>query len=190
MIDWNLYQLSRFNVSTTDREGNLLLTNTISNILIKIFNNKSFPIFQFEIGEELFNHMSESSLNEMINYGVVVKNEKNQDSVVGEIYKNTVVNNQRLDIVILTTNQCNFSCAYCFQKREEYFLSLEQYDALLLFIEEKIKKYGYRDVKIRWFGGEPLLGMKGICYFLKKSMHCARNTILHIDAELFQMDIC
>lgn len=168
MIDWNSYQLSKFNVSTTDRDGNLLLTNTISNILIKIINNKSVPISPFEMGVELFNHMSESVLNEMIKYGIIVENKKNQNSVIDEIYENTVENNKRLDIVILTTNQCNFSCVYCFQKREEYFLNFEQYDALLLFIEEKIKKYGYRDVKIRWFGGEPLLGMKGICYFSEK----------------------
>ena len=167
MINWNLCKLSRFNVSTTDRDGNILLTNTITNVFIKIINNKKVPIPSFEMNEKLFDRMSKSTLNKMIQYGVIVKNEMNQDGVIDDIYRDTVENNKRLDIVILTTNQCNFSCVYCFQKREKHFLNFRQYDALTSFIEEKIKKYGYQNVKIRWFGGEPLLGMEGIRYFSK-----------------------
>ncbi len=168
MIDWNIYQLSRFNVSTTDRDGNILLTNTITNIFIKIINNKNLPVFPFELGKNLFDHMRESDLDEMIKYGIIVKKENNQSNTIEEIYRNAVENCKRLDIVILTTNQCNFSCVYCFQKREEHFLNFIQYDALISFIEEKVKKNGYRNVKIRWFGGEPLLGLDGICYFSEK----------------------
>ena len=167
MINWNLYKLSRFNVSTTDRDGNILLTNTITNVFVKIINNKKVPIPSFEMNKKLFDRMSKSTLNKMIQYGVIVKNEMNQDGVIDDIYIDTVENNKRLDIVVLTTNQCNFSCIYCFQKREEHFLNFKQYDALILFIEEKIKKYGYQNVKIRWFGGEPLLRMEGIRYFSK-----------------------
>lgn len=168
MINWDSYQLSRFNISTLDREGNILLTNTISNILVKIINKLSLPIVPFEVNKELFSHMSDTVLDQMIKYGVIVENEKNENKVIDEIYKNTVEFNKRLDIVILTTNRCNFSCAYCFQKRDSFYLNFNQYDALILFIEEKIKKEGYKNVKIRWFGGEPLLGMKGICYFSEK----------------------
>ena len=36
------------------------------------------------------------------------------------------------------------------------------------FIESKIDEYGYENVKIRWFGGEPLLNLSGILYFSDK----------------------
>lgn len=168
MINLDLFRLSKFNISTTDRDGNILLTNTISNILIKIINNRDVPIVPFEYSMDLLAHMSQSTLEEMQKYGVIVEYSKNERDEINEIYKYTVENNKRLDIVILTTNQCNFSCVYCFQKREPYFLNFDQYDTLLSFIEAKILDHGYKNVKIRWFGGEPLLGKKGICYFSEK----------------------
>ena len=168
MVNWDAYQLSRFNVSTFDREGNILLTNTISNVLVKIINNPSLPIHPFRVSKELFSHMNDTQLAEMIKHGVIVENAKNENSAIDEIFKNFVEFNKRLDIVILTTNQCNFSCVYCFQKREAHVLNFNQYDGLISFIEEKIKTHGYQNVKIRWFGGEPLLGMEGICYFSEK----------------------
>lgn len=168
MVNWDLYQLSRFNVSTTDRNGNILLTNTVTNVLVKIINSGSIPKCSFSMGKDLFECMDESTLDEMIKCGIIVEKEKNEDRIINDIYRDTVENNKRLDIVILTTNQCNFNCIYCFQKREEYFLSFKQYDALITFIEEKVRRHGYQNVKIRWFGGEPLLGLDGICYFSDK----------------------
>ena len=80
MVNWDAYQLSRFNVSTFDREGNILLTNTISNVLVKIINNPSLPIHPFRVSKELFSHMNDTQLAEMIKHGVIVENAKNENS--------------------------------------------------------------------------------------------------------------
>jgi uncharacterized protein len=176
MINLSSYQLSKFNVSTTDREGNLLLTNTISNVLIKIINNKNVPITPFEINIDLFTHIDQQVLEEFLKYGVLVEKGKNEEKQIDQIYNNVVENNKRLDIVILTTNQCNFSCVYCFQKREPHFLNFKQYDALLSFIETKIKEHGY-------------LIKKGYTIFLKRLMNYENAIILHTVVELSQMVI-
>ena len=159
------YKLSMFNIVKEDCNRNLLITNTLSNVLIKIMNNTGKSI---EFNMENFVLLYKNYIDFFIETGILIPNYVNEQLLIDEIYQKSVLDNDRLDIIILTTNRCNFSCAYCFQKREAYTLDSKQYDGIIKFIEIKIKEKGYKNIKIRWFGGEPLLDKKGMLYFLNK----------------------
>ena len=156
---------SKYNVVTTDKKGNVLLTNTISNVLVRMIPQRFSREKIMSFDKAVLNALNDEDYKILLDSGILVNgNEQSVDM----IYENAVKENKRLDIVILTTNQCNFSCVYCFQKRESFFLNENQYDAIVDFIDNKIGENGYENVKIRWFGGEPLLGLPGIKYFSKK----------------------
>ncbi len=165
MNNLNEYKLSMFNIVKEDKNRNLLITNTLSNVLIKILNTTNKTI---ELNKNFLSTFNHEYINLFIKTGVLIPNHINEHQIIDDIYFNEVIKNERLDIIILTTNRCNFSCAYCFQKRETYDLKLSQYDGIIKFIEQKIIDKGYKNIKIRWFGGEPLLGKKGMLYFLEK----------------------
>lgn len=168
MINLSNYRLSRFAITTHDQYGNLLATHAVSNRFYRIHCPSSLQNVCPELTMDLISQMQPSDIEQMIEGRIITDQDEFSDDTINDLYETAVTHNKRLDIVILTTNQCNFSCVYCFQKRETYTLNFKQYDALILFIENKIKQYNYRDVKIRWFGGEPLLGLQGIQYFSEK----------------------
>ena len=63
----------------------------------------------------------------------------------------------KLVFTILTTEQCNFRCKYCYEKFKHGQLSDGVIESFIKFIKENIDKYS--GVHLRWFGGEPLLGI-------------------------------
>ena len=117
-------KFSKVNIYTKDRDGNLLLSNTISNIFVRIHNEKY--IEPLELNERLMRNLDDETIKLFIKYGILVDREKDETYLIDDIYKSTVRDYKRLDMVILTTNQCNFSCVYCFQKREPDFLNFKQ----------------------------------------------------------------
>lgn len=61
----------------------------------------------------------------------------------------------RFALLILPTLNCNFSCEYCFEEKRNVSMTPETEEAVLKFLEERLKEI--KQLKISWFGGEPLL---------------------------------
>lgn len=154
-------KFSMFNILTKDRYGNDLLLNPISNTYLRI----KAPNCHSE--EELAANLYDSEYrSEMIENGIFVDDSVDYNVIIDEIYDKKVTHRKRLDIVILTTNACNFDCVYCFQHKHLSRLNAKHYDTILKFIEDRAGEY--KNVTIRWFGGEPLLESKQIIKFSEK----------------------
>jgi uncharacterized protein len=82
----------------------------------------------------------------------------------------------RLALVVLPTLSCNFRCEYCFEEQKPVFMSPETEEALVKFIESRAREI--RQLKISWFGGEPLLATKIIDRLSKKIIElCEKNGV-------------
>lgn len=68
------------------------------------------------------------------------------------------------NFVILTTNECNANCPYCYEVLKKGKMSKETADNLLDFIE---KRHNGK-VTITWFGGEPLMNTDIMDYITTK----------------------
>lgn len=74
-----------------------------------------------------------------------------------------------LNLTLLIHENCNFRCTYCYEKFEKNAMSKEIMDAIVGYIDLKIKTERLiENVHISWFGGEPLLNLQGIEYISKK----------------------
>ena len=90
------------------------------------------------------------------------------------IVKNIQSNN--LHLVIHTTENCNFRCAYCSLDFSNNNLNEDVQNSIVKFIRKNITSY--KTVTIDWFGGEPLLNInsiKNISSQIKKICHMARK---------------
>lgn len=63
------------------------------------------------------------------------------------------------ELYVAPTMGCNFNCPYCFEHKREGHMGEKVQDALLAFLEEQYESRPYRELKIVWYGGEPLLRM-------------------------------
>ena len=66
----------------------------------------------------------------------------------------------RLDVIIMPTLDCNFACVYCYETRRTAKMTDKTEAAIKKWLEKQIPKY--KVIMLHWFGGEPLLGYKRI----------------------------
>lgn len=81
-------------------------------------------------------------------------NENVNEHLIREQVLNDVINNNKLHLVIMPTEQCNFRCVYCYENHIKGKMSLETQDAIIKYVRNNIKYY--TGLNIGWFGGEPL----------------------------------
>ena len=62
-----------------------------------------------------------------------------------------------LMLTVCPTARCNFACPYCFQEPGSVDMARETQDALVRFVEKRLEAGVYNELRVDWFGGEPLL---------------------------------
>lgn len=75
-------------------------------------------------------------------------------------------------LMVLPTYQCNLRCWYCIQKHQNSWLSTEVVAGIKKRIEIKASDSKIRNIRLSWFGGEPLLNYEvlvDILNFAKKT---------------------
>ncbi|MGM0125502.1 hypothetical protein IGI37_002901 [Enterococcus sp. AZ194] len=143
---------SKFNNIVKSGE-NLLIYNSEKNTFIKI-------------NQELFANYNESDkhkklMEDLLSYGILVKSNKNEESYIQYKYQEHIMD-ATLRLTILSSEQCNFRCSYCYEDFKRGNLDDEVAESLIIWLRKNIKNY--TAVQISWFGGEPLLGIKKILY--------------------------
>jgi len=71
-------------------------------------------------------------------------------------------NLKSLSLIICPTNNCNFSCNYCYEKLTPKNMDMEIENKILTFTENNIKSIGLKYLSVIWFGGEPLLNLASL----------------------------
>lgn len=110
-----------------------------------------------------------TALKEM---GVLVSadQEAEQQHLVALDEEREQTNTRELTLVVPLTSKCNLACSYCYQVTHGEFRgpeaaefagwSTEGIKQLTQFVETLLVTRGYECLKVRWYGGEPLLKAK------------------------------
>ena len=64
----------------------------------------------------------------------------------------------RLGLIVLPTLNCNFRCEYCFEEKKRMLMPPDIEEAIYNFVQGRAREI--KQLKISWFGGEPLLAPK------------------------------
>ncbi|MBR3306561.1 MAG: SPASM domain-containing protein [Lachnospiraceae bacterium] len=77
-----------------------------------------------------------------------------------------------MDLAIFTTLACNYRCLYCFEKDHlcnTEHMTKETADEILSFIKRRYDEHPFKNnLRIKWFGGEPLLNVPIIRHISKE----------------------
>ncbi|MCK4257499.1 MAG: SPASM domain-containing protein [Halanaerobiales bacterium] len=111
--------------------------------------------FIFENCNKNFDGYSENLKKELINDLYLVPEDANELDIVRIRNLSTRYDNLIYNLVLMPTLDCNFSCKYCYESKEQIFMS-EDVKIGIINWATKIARVSKRFV-INWFGGEPLL---------------------------------
>lgn len=143
-----------------DIGGKYLIYNSLSNALVELEEDVYSILENDYKGKKEINPktIDEELLNVLQDKYFIIENE--QDDVL--LYKSIVNSYRRQNVMFLTiapTMDCNYTCHYCFEKREKIYLDDERINAIVNYVS--LQKH-IKHVKIVWFGGEPLLALNQI----------------------------
>lgn len=170
------WRSSQFNVSIQIPEGGLVVRNLYSNSYIYIREN--LQLINLLLNKQKVFQSDEPYIYELQRLGIVVPDGIEEYIKVDNFRKNIANSNERLDITILPTLDCNFRCVYCFESERRQYMSHQNANALIKYFENSFKKY--KSVYIQWFGGEPLLCKELIDFIMSDAIKIADKNKTHL----------
>jgi len=167
-------KLSRYNVVKKEKE-NTYAFNTLHGVFAKI---KTSLWEKMEAGNE-------AAIRAFLPAGFWVEDEADELDVYRYEYYRAVFNKETVSLVIAPTMNCNFACAYCYEKGYTLpgKMDAKVEDAIVRFLEERRDK----KISIHWFGGEPLMGFDTILSISKQltDRNIAFEAVMTTNGSLF-----
>ncbi len=151
-----------------EEHGNSCLYNTLSNSLITV-DKPLYDKLKHLVNVKQFD---DNALNEDKENIVLLKKgkfltENDMDDFLQ--FKATLssyrVYSKSLGLTIAPTLDCNYNCYYCFEEHHNEYMTSEEIDAIISYINSK-KDIDF--LNITWFGGEPLMAFDKINEFYQK----------------------
>lgn len=155
---------SRYNIPIHINNSSVYLYNTYSGAFAKLERQ----VYD-KITISSFERHDVAHFDRLLSEGFIVLEESNEyNKIVIESKKDSYGDLSReLSIVIAPTLLCNLQCVYCFEKKNtQIIMDKNTQDTVAEFILKKLTPET-KNVKINWFGGEPMLAFDAICHVSK-----------------------
>lgn len=163
-----LYRASGF-VYPYAENGVYLLRNTLTGQVAKLTGNEWTAFMKLTEKPETYIFTAENGLTELANLRFIVENDYSEVAQYKQVIEILKMMNRKKPglktYTILPTTGCNARCIYCYEQGiKTVTMTRETADRLIDFICET---HCDDEIKLSWFGGEPLLGHETISYICK-----------------------
>jgi uncharacterized protein len=162
----NGWKISRFNTIVDSGEYSLFYNSRYKTYakLKKIYTEKLF---------EDLNCIPIDIVKQLRELGMIVSSDNDEEKFIEYSYLKHIFDPE-LHLTLLSSEQCNFRCSYCYEKFERGNMTEEVANSIITWLRKNIKNYP--SVQVSWFGGEPLLGIKNIINISEQIKElCARS---------------
>ncbi len=140
-------EFSSFNVCSSSGDK-LIVYNTLNRTLITIDENL-YTVSYLEKLSKIYPRIRE----------FLVQSQEYEKRYAKYYMNSMIYQSTRLNITLMMTMSCNFSCIYCFEgwlDKEIRQVQLDE-DKIIAWIIELVKKYRFSQIDLCFHGGEPLL---------------------------------
>lgn len=166
-----MYKISRYNIIKKS-EDKIIVYNSYTKASLFLGKDSNIDAFK---SIDKFNELDKKTKKILIDNGFVIDENRDEFSEIKYMYEKKYYDKTFLNIVLVPSLSCNFSCPYCFEKDlkcgyeniNKYFSTLKK------FAKNNFKKY--QCIQISLFGGEPLLFAKNCIDFLEWVSNDAKN---------------
>lgn len=154
-------------------EDNLTIYNTSTDKAVIVKDDTMInQIKKFYYGDRIiensFNENNYEFCRMMIDERNFVEKHLDEINLANFYYTQKLLSDDTLNLIIIPTRQCNFTCPYCYEEHEDKVMADDTYLSILNNIQKTMKYLKYKKLLINWFGGEPLLEIKNISNFMRK----------------------
>ena len=148
----NRWKYSQYNINLKEEGYQNAKENEYYNIALNRFVIIPKDVDLENPSEELKGFLVPSNLDENGSYIEV------QDKLIYENYP------QSVRLTIATTMQCNYRCKYCFEMNKQRTpMTDETLKDIIAYIRNEIdRNQNLKTLRIKWFGGEPLMNLRCI----------------------------
>lgn len=153
---------SKYNIIKQQKEDTYLVYNSISKASLEINNEYKEKYFDKESLEGLT--AQEIQLLKSNNF--IIDDNRDEFQEIQYMFNQNYFCKDPLNIVLVPTLACNFSCPYCFEKVVcDKYINNDYFSVLKKYAEKNFKHHSL--VQISLFGGEPLVKANEMLDFLK-----------------------
>lgn len=132
-----------------DSDGNILILETLSGNIIKINKDRTEKFIQAINNPNIL-----EDDNILVIQKVFIEDNINCEEINQILYQEFLEKKDKLYLIILPTEFCNFRCIYCYEEHKNKIMNENTIDAILQFVDKNIDQY--KSLSVGWFGGEPL----------------------------------
>ena len=159
---------SRYNV-TVDDGCDCVIANTMTGAVAKVTGNDWKNYLSGDLTDDFWEEN-----------GFVIDNKVDELDLLRNVYKAAQNNKNVARITICPTLDCNFSCSYCYERREKGKMSEKVQERILEKIRQ-LYEIGIEKINVTWYGGEPLLCKDIIFDMSKEIISIAENYVRKCD---------
>ncbi|ADD45284.1 radical SAM/SPASM domain-containing protein [Stackebrandtia nassauensis] len=150
------YGPSKYVSFAFDNDGALIVQSTRTGAIGVVPSDKAEDARKALLPGSTVSNTSDGILKDLKDGGFLVPSTMDEDQLVHDRYIKRYQKN-RLDLILMPTEQCNFRCVYCYESFIRGEMSPELVAGLHSFIAAEHRVNGLESLNVSWFGGEPLL---------------------------------
>lgn len=161
-------KLSYYNTFIPHPERHIYLAyNALSNAMLQLDWDSGLMLSKLNSME--IHYLDPDLIESLVQNGMIISKDVDEFDVVGKranTSRKTMENSDTMFMVISPTNTCNMNCPYCYQgdktpdSSDTKYLGKENLEAMKQLVSRSVlqpKAQPIRNIRIEWFGGEPLI---------------------------------
>lgn len=167
------FKPSQYNYVTEDKNGDYLICNlAIGMPSLRRIKKHRKKVVDYLLGKEANIDLTESEVDLLNGTGLIVNSSINELHMLKAMHTD-LINANKLNLIIMTTGQCNFRCKYCYEDFKQQAMDARTQKALLKLIQKQLNTFS--QISIEWFGGEPLMGLNVIKSLMPSIVQMCNN---------------
>lgn len=166
-------------------DNSMLLYNGMTGSLISVdYSYSKWSKLESSIlkSADIISSFNNSEIDVLYNSGFLIDDKVDERKIMEHKYNFNRYNRYSYSITLSMTTSCNFGCSYCYSFNPDVTQSIITYDILDNVISYIKSTYKAHKLMITFIGGEPLLEVEKIEYFLSRISEELPSK--HVTAEL------
>jgi uncharacterized protein len=150
---------SRYNVRAMADDGRLIVWNTFQGSM-SVFQPSQVERVVPLLSRKGFEAEPEGIVKYLLDRGFLIKDGANEYRQVQVAINQQQFRTDRLELILLASEDCNFRCKYCYEEFARGTMLPEVRTGVKNLVRKRLKRLA--SLQVSWFGGEPLYGMQAI----------------------------
>lgn len=150
---------SHYTIRATADDGRLILWNTFRGSM-SVFKAEQAGDIKELLVRKGIQAEPEGIVGYLVDKGFLIRESANEYRQVQSAIHQQHFRTDRLELILLASEDCNFRCKYCYEEFQRGTMLPEVRAGVKNLVRQSAP--GLRSLQIRWFGGEPLYGFSAI----------------------------